>query len=149
LRLLSASPQVHALPRQEPQQIQQGEAQSPAPGEGQGQAPAHRITGCFGLEGTFRDHTAQPPCSKQGHLQLVQVVQSPVQPDFECFWGWGLCYLSVQSVPVFHHLIVKNFFLLSSLNLPFLGFKPLVLVLSQQDSLKKLCPSFLQAPFKY
>jgi len=44
LGLLSASPQAHTLPRQEPQQVQPGEAQSPAPGEGQPQPPAHRIT---------------------------------------------------------------------------------------------------------
>ena len=45
----------------------------------------HRITGCFGLEGKFRGHLAQSPCSKQGHLQLGQVAQSPVQPGLECF----------------------------------------------------------------
>jgi len=33
----------------------------------------HRIIECFGLEGTFRGHLAQRPCSKQGHLQLEQV----------------------------------------------------------------------------
>jgi len=30
----------------------------------------HRIIECFGLDGTLRGHLAQPPCSKQGHLQL-------------------------------------------------------------------------------
>jgi len=33
----------------------------------------HRIIECFGLEGTFRDHVAQPTSSEQGHLQLDQV----------------------------------------------------------------------------
>jgi len=47
----------------------------------------HRITECFGLEGTFRGHLAQPPCSEQGHLQPDQVAQSPVQPDLECSQG--------------------------------------------------------------
>jgi len=28
----------------------------------------HRIIECFGLEGTFRGHLVQLPCSEQGHL---------------------------------------------------------------------------------
>jgi len=31
------------------------------------------IIGCFGFEGTFGGHLAQPPCSEQGHPQLDQV----------------------------------------------------------------------------
>jgi len=62
-----------------------------------------RIIEHFRLEGTFRGCLAQPPCSEQGHLQLDQVAQSPVQPGLECFQGWDLHYFSGQSVPVFHH----------------------------------------------
>ncbi|KAK4831119.1 LOW QUALITY PROTEIN: hypothetical protein QYF61_015422 [Mycteria americana] len=40
------------------------------------------------------------PLQEQGHLQLDQVAQSPIQPDPECFQGWGLHYFSV---PVPHH----------------------------------------------
>jgi len=69
----------------------------------------HRIIECFGLEGTFRGHLAQPTCSEQGHLQLDQVAQSPVQPGLECFQGWGLHYLSGQPVPVFHQPHGKKF----------------------------------------
>jgi len=36
------------------------------------------------------------------HLQLHQVAQSPVQPDLECFQGWGIYHLSGQPVPLFH-----------------------------------------------
>ncbi|KAK4815575.1 LOW QUALITY PROTEIN: hypothetical protein QYF61_004092 [Mycteria americana] len=43
------------------------------------------------------------PLQEQGHLQLDQVAQSPIQPDLECFQGWGLHYLSGQLVPVPHH----------------------------------------------
>jgi len=46
----------------------------------------------------------------------------------------------------FTTLMVKNFFLLSSLNVPSLSLKPLLLVLSQQTLLKRFSPSFLQAP---
>ena len=63
----------------------------------------YRIIQFFGLEETFRGHLAQPPCSEQGHLQLDQVAQSPVQPGLECFQGWGLHYLFGQPGPLFHH----------------------------------------------
>jgi len=39
----------------------------------------------FRLEGTFKHHLVQPPSNEQGHLQLDQVTQRPVQPDLECF----------------------------------------------------------------
>jgi len=44
-----------------------------------------RIIECFGLEGTFKGHLIQPLCNEQGHLQLDQVAQSPIQP------GLGSC----------------------------------------------------------
>jgi len=47
----------------------------------------------FGLAGTFKGHLTQAPCHKQGHLQLDQVAQSPVQHDLECFQGWGTDHL--------------------------------------------------------
>jgi len=57
----------------------------------------------FGLEGTFKGHLVQPPCSEQGHLQQDQDAQSPVQPDLECFHRWGLHHLSEEPVPGFRH----------------------------------------------
>jgi len=58
------------------------------------------MTERFGLEGTFRGHLAQPPCSKQGYLKLDQVARSPVQPGLRCFQGWGLHYLSGQTLSI-------------------------------------------------
>ena len=57
----------------------------------------------FGLEGTFKGHLVHPPCNEQGHLQLEQGAQSPVQPALECFQGWDISHLSGQPVPGFHH----------------------------------------------
>ena len=47
----------------------------------------HRFIEMFELEGTFKGHLVQLPCSDQGHLQLDQVAQSPIQPDLECLQG--------------------------------------------------------------
>ena len=72
----------------------------------------HRLVEWFGLEATFKGHLVQPRCSEQGHLQLDQVAQSPVQPDLECFQGWGLHYLSGNPFQYLITLIVNNVFLM-------------------------------------
>ena len=68
----------------------------------------HRITQPFELEGTLKDHLVQLPCSEQGYIQIVQVVQSPVQPDLECLQGWDFHQFSRQPVPVPHHSYCKK-----------------------------------------
>jgi len=55
------------------------------------------------LKEIFKGHLVQPPCNKQGHLQLDEVAQRPIQSGLKCFQGWGIFHLSGQSVPVFHH----------------------------------------------
>lgn len=40
------------------------------------------------------------PCNEQGHPELDQAAQSPIQPDLRCFQGWGIYHLSGQPVPV-------------------------------------------------
>ena len=54
----------------------------------------------FELEGTFKG-----PVYEQGHLQLDQVAQSPIQPDLECLQGWGMNHLSGHPVPVPHCIV--------------------------------------------
>ena len=39
------------------------------------------ITESFELEGILKGHLVPLPCSEQGHLQLDQAAQSPVQSD--------------------------------------------------------------------
>ena len=41
----------------------------------------------FELGRTTEDHLVQLPSNEQGHLQLHQVAQSPIQPDLECLQG--------------------------------------------------------------
>lgn len=41
------------------------------------------MIGLFELEGTFKSHPFQLTCNGQGHLQLSQDTQSPIQPDPE------------------------------------------------------------------
>jgi len=84
----------------------------------------------FGLEGTFRGHLAQPPCSEQQYLQLDQAARSPIQPGLERFRGGASTTSLGNLCQCFTTLIVKNFFLISSLSLPSFSLKPLPLVLS-------------------
>ena len=51
---------------------------------------------------------------------------------------------SGQPVQCHIALTVKNFFLISNLNIPSFSWKPLPLVLSQETPLRSLSPSFLQ-----
>ena len=76
------------------------------------------IIECFGLEGTFKNHLAQPP--SMGHLPLEQVTRSLVQPGFEHFQGGGSHSFSGQPVPVPHHAYHKK-------NLPSVQSKPIPL----------------------
>ena len=52
----------------------------------------------FELEGTFKG-----PVYEQGHLQLDQVAQSPVQADLECLQECGIHHLTGHPVPMHDH----------------------------------------------
>ena len=67
----------------------------------------------------------QLTCRDQGHIQLDQVAQSPVQPDLECLQEWGNLFQYTT-------FIVNKYFLISNLNFPSFSLKPFPLVLSQQ-----------------
>ena len=58
-------------------------------GEKAQEAADHRTMEWFVLGKSFKSHLAQSPCSEQGHLQLHQVAQSPIQPYLEGFQGMG------------------------------------------------------------
>ena len=96
----------------------------------------HRIIEGFGLEGTFKIIWFQPPCHEQGHLPLDQVAQSSIQPGLEHCQGGSSHSFSGQRVQCFTTLMVKNFFLISNLNLPSFSLQPFPLVLSLHTLVK-------------
>jgi len=108
----------------------------------------HRIMEQFGLGGTSTGPLVQPPCSEQEHLQLDQAAQSPVQPDLSVSRDEASTTSLGNQLQCFTTLVVKNCFLISSLNLPPFSLKPLLLVLLQQALLESLSPSISPAPFK-
>ena len=104
----------------------------------------HRIIGSFELEGTFKDCPVQLPSNEQGHPQLHQVLRalpsltSGVSRDGASSTSLGnLCHCLTT-------FIVKNFVLMSNLNLHSFSLNPFPLILSPQTLLKSLFPSFLQ-----
>ena len=62
----------------------------------------HTVIELFELEGTYKGHLVQLSCNEQGHLQLHQVTQSPVQSDLGCLQGWVIYHLYGQPVPVLY-----------------------------------------------
>ena len=78
----------------------------------------------FELEGTLKGHPVQLPHSDQGHLQASSSLTLGVSRDGTS--TTSLC----NPFQCFITLIVTNFFLISSLNLPSFSLKPLPLVLS-------------------
>ena len=67
-----------------------------------------------------KDHNAHPvptPCYVQGHQPAAQAAQSHIQPGLECLQGWGIHSLLGQPVQCVTTLSVKNFLLISNLNL--------------------------------
>jgi len=96
------------------------------------------------LQGKFKGHLVQPPCSEQGHLQLDQVAQTPVQPDLECFQGCGIYQLSGQIFPVFHHPYhCKKFLPHKQSKSALFYFRSIALCHTSTGPTKKFVPIFL------
>ena len=104
----------------------------------------HRIIESLELEGFSKGPPVQRSCSEQGHAQVDQVAQGLIQPRVEMPLGMRhRPYLWATHSSASSPSLVKDFFLLSSLNLPSLSLKPFLFVLSPQTLLKSLSPSFL------
>ena len=100
------------------------------------------------FEKDHNDHPVPTPCYVQGHQPADQAAQSHIQPGLECLQGWGIHSLLGQPVQCITTLWVKNFFLISNLNLPCLSLKPFPHVLSLSTLVNSRYPSCLYAPSK-
>jgi len=76
------------------------------------------------------DHLVSTLRYVQGCQPLDQAAQSHIQPGLECFQGWDIHSLLGQPVQCITTLWVKNFLLISNLNLLYLSLRPFSLVLS-------------------
>ena len=108
----------------------------------------HGIIEWPGLKRTTMIIQFQPPCYVQGHQPPDQAAQSHIQPGLECIQRWGIHSLLGQPVQCVTTLCVKNFFLISNLNLPCLSLRPFPLVLPLSTLINSRSPSCLYAPFK-
>ena len=96
----------------------------------------HRIIERSGLEVTLKIIWFQPPCHEQGHLHQTRLLRAPTNlalntsregADTASLGNLGQCFTT---------LMVKNFFLLSNLNLPSFSLQPFLLVLSLHTLVK-------------
>lgn len=99
----------------------------------------HWIIEWFGLEWTLKIIFFQSPCHRQGHLQLHQVAQSPIDPGLEQFQGWVFHHLSWQPVPV-PLCPQNNQFLPNNSSKSTLSLKPFFLVLPLHALVKVYIP---------
>ena len=91
----------------------------------------------------------QHPCHGQGCQAVVQAAQSHIHLGLECLQGLGI-HRSLSNLFLCVTTIwVKNFLLVSNLNLPCPSLKPFPLVLSPSTLVNSHSPSCLYVPFKY
>ena len=98
------------------------------------------------VEKDHNDHLVSTPCYVQGHQPADQAAQSHIQPGLECLQGWGIHSLLGQPVQCVTTLWVKNFLLISNLNLPCLSLKPFPLVLSPSTLVYSHSPPVYSLP---
>ena len=99
------------------------------------------------LEDTFKGHLVQASYNKKEYLPLDQVAQSPIQPDLECFQGWGIYHLSGQLVSVFHYLYGKKFLPSIQSESTHILFKNITASPITADHTTNPVPVFLISPF--
>ena len=69
------------------------------------------------VEKDHNDHLVSTSCYVQGRQPADQAAQSHIQPGLECLQGWGIHSLLGQPVQCVITLWVKNFLLISNVNL--------------------------------
>lgn len=89
----------------------------------------------------IKDHRAPKPRLWAGTLPLDQVAQRPIHPGLEHYQDWGI-HFTGQLVLCLSNLTVKNYFLISNLNLLSFRLKPFPIVLSVNALKKSPSPSF-------
>ena len=103
----------------------------------------------FGLEGTLKNHLVQCLCRGQGHLSPIRLLKALSSLTLNTSKDWTSTTSPDNLFQCLTTLIIKNFFLMSRLNLPSFSLKPLPLVLSLQALVKCLVMQCLEIPFKY
>ena len=105
-----------------------------------------RIIEWPGLKRTIMITEFQTPCNVQGCQPLDQAAQSHIQPGLECLQAFttslGNLFLCVTT------LCVKNFFLISNLNLPCPILKPFPVVLSLSTLINSHSPFLFIHPLQ-
>ena len=100
-----------------------------------------RITEYPMLEGTFKDHHIQPMALQSTTQNLKPMCESVIWTLLE-LWQLGAITTALGSLCHAHHLLVKNFFLTSSLTLPWHSSMPFPRALSlSAESRAQSCPS--------
>jgi len=101
------------------------------------------------VEKDHNAHPVPPPCYVQGRQPADQAAQSHIQPGLGCLQGWGIHSLLGQPVQCVTTFWVKNFLLISNLNLPCVSLRPFPLVLSLLILINSCSLFCLYTPFNY
>jgi len=106
----------------------------------------HRITEWFGLEGTIRSSGSNSPAKSRGIFQETRLLRAPSNLALNTAREGAATTPLGSLCQCFTTLMVKNFILISNLNLPPISLEPFPLVLSLHTLVKSPSPSFLLAP---
>jgi len=83
----------------------------------------HRLTECFGLERTFRGHLVQPPAMSRDIFNQTRLLRAPSNLTLNVSRDGALTTSLGNICQGFTTLMVKNFLLISSVNLPSFSLK--------------------------